>query len=79
VYVDDLHWFDNQSAQVQQQALSSADVILATYAYDWALLYPVLFETRRQKIAWLPHGAMPEFFLPLRSYRRALKRVLLAG
>lgn len=85
-YVDDLHWYDILSQEVQMQALSAANVVLSTYAHVVPLMYPGLGRywrvqglRPRQQRAWMPHATTPQFFIVPRDTKSLIKQVLLAG
>jgi hypothetical protein len=91
-YVDDLHWYDHASFEMQRQALKQVDVVAATYAYDTPLMYGAegIGMNLRQhadrghqgKVAWLPHATTPQFFLAAQDPAASLlanKKVLISG
>lgn len=93
-HVDDLHWYDRPSFEVQHRALELADLVTATYAYDVRSLYVADTDSTRahkgrhgnhkrwgqQRLVWLPHATTPQFFFTVQQATASLvNKVLLSG
>lgn len=88
-HVDDLHWYDQSSFELQRQALNLADLVTATYVHNVPLLYAETAygirgdEMRHRhpmQLAWLPHATTPQFFVPVQEPTAGIvNKVLLSG
>jgi hypothetical protein len=76
LFVDDLHVLGNPAVRrpPKARALGLCDVVLASYGYAFDRHYP---ELAGKRVEWIPHGASPDFCLPLEPAPR--KAVLLSG
>lgn len=62
IWVDDLHWWDQQMRTGKTVAFALCDMIISTVGYLWNKLYPEFAGTKR--VVWVPHSASPDFMVP---------------
>ena len=62
----------------QVKALTAADAIFTTYAYNVLAFYPELAAGPPKAIQWIPHASADFFFLPVKEQPERNK-ILLSG
>jgi hypothetical protein len=75
IFVDDLHWWDEDMRAMKNRSFFLCDGILCAYEPAFHRFYPRL--ALEKEVSWLPHSASPDFVLEYNEHPEAA--VFLSG